>query len=220
MDAVIMAGGQGLRLGMGEKPCVELLGKPMICYVIDALKQSAGIDTIYVTVSPSTPFTEELVLDRYEGEVKIMSTAGDNYVGDMVYAVEEAGIKDPVMIIMSDLPLVSSELLDNIIDAYGKCGVDSMSVFIPLSLCKDIGIRPDTVFNWKGRFIVPAGINVLRGDTINEEQAYHNYMLDDPELALNINTAEDMKRCEHILMKKMHAKGEDGKKTRCDVVES
>ena len=30
MDAFIMAGGQGLRLGMGEKPCVDLLGKRMI----------------------------------------------------------------------------------------------------------------------------------------------------------------------------------------------
>ncbi len=220
MDAVIMAGGQGLRLGMGEKPCVELLGKPMICYVIDALKQSEGIDTIYVTVSPSTPFTEELVLDRYGGEVKIIPTAGDNYVGDMVYAVEEAGIKEPVMIIMSDLPLVTSRLLESIMEAYDRCGIDSMSVFIPLSLCKDIGIRPDTVFNWQGKFIVPAGINVLRGDTINEEQPYHNYMLDDPELALNINTAEDMKRCEDLLLKKMNGKGEDKEKASCDVVES
>ena len=33
-----MAGGFGQRLGMGEKPCVELLGKPLISYVIDTLR--------------------------------------------------------------------------------------------------------------------------------------------------------------------------------------
>jgi adenosylcobinamide-phosphate guanylyltransferase len=194
-----MAGGQGLRLGMGEKPCVELLGKPLISYVIDSLESSSRIDRIFVAVSPSTPATEELVNEEYGDHIQAINTAGDNYVGDMVYAVESSGIDEPVMIIMSDLPLVTPELLDSIIDAYEVCGKSSMSVFIPLSLCSEVGIRPDTVFNWSGQLIVPAGINILDGKYINEEQEYHNYMLDDPEIALNINTAEDLKRCEDIL---------------------
>ncbi|NYT18757.1 MAG: NTP transferase domain-containing protein [Methanosarcinales archaeon] len=199
MDAVIMAGGQGLRLGMGEKPCVELLGKPLISYVIDSLEGSSRIGRIIVAVSPSTPATEELVKEEYGDHIQAVNTAGDNYVGDMVYAVESSGMDEPVMIIMSDLPLVTPELLDSIIDAYEVCGKSSMSVFIPLSLCSEVGIRPDTVFNWAGQLIVPAGINILDGKHINEEQDYHNYMLDDPEIALNINTAEDLKRCEDIL---------------------
>lgn len=194
-----MAGGQGLRLGMGEKPCVELLGKPLISYVIDSLESSSRIDRIFVAVSPSTPDTEELVEGEYGDHIQAINTAGDNYVGDMVYAVESAGIVEPVMIIMSDLPLVTPELLDSIVDAYDVCGKSSMSVFIPLTLCSEVGIRPDTVFNWSGQLIVPAGINILDGKYINEEQEYHNFMLDDPEIALNINTAEDLKRCEGIL---------------------
>ena len=39
MDAIVMAGGFGQRLGMGEKPCVELLGKPLISYA-DRYSQS------------------------------------------------------------------------------------------------------------------------------------------------------------------------------------
>lgn len=202
MDAVIMAGGQGLRLGMGEKPCVELLGKPLISYVIDSLERSSRIDRVFVAVSPSTPSTEDLVKEEYGDHIQAVNTAGDNYVGDMVYAVESSGIDEPVMIIMSDLPLVTPELLDSIIDAYEVCGKSSMSVFIPLSLCSEVGIRPDTVFNWGGQLIVPAGINILDGKHINEEQDYHNYMLEDPEIALNINTAEDLKRCETILKKR------------------
>ncbi|WP_135610786.1 NTP transferase domain-containing protein [Methanococcoides sp. AM1] len=202
MDVVIMAGGQGLRLGMGEKPCVELLGKPLISYVIDSLEKASHIERIFVAVSPSTPATEELVREQYGDPIQAVNTAGDNYVGDMVYAVESSGIDGPVMIIMSDLPLVTPELLDSIIDAYESCGKASMSVFIPLSLCSEVGIRPDTVFNWSGKLIVPAGINILDGKHINEEQDYHNYMLEDPEIALNINTAEDLKRCKDILEKR------------------
>ncbi|WP_048063389.1 NTP transferase domain-containing protein [Methanococcoides burtonii] len=203
MDAVIMAGGQGLRLGMGEKPCVELLGKPLISYVIDSLERSSYIERIFVAVSPSTPATEELVNEKYGDHIQAIYTNGDNYVGDMVYAVESSNIQEPVMIIMSDLPMVTPKLIDSIIEAYRDCGSSSMSVFVPISLCKKVGIRPDTVFNWKGNLIVPAGINILDGKFINEEQEYHNYILDDPEVALNINTVDDMKQCEDLLMKNL-----------------
>ncbi|MCD4807570.1 MAG: NTP transferase domain-containing protein [Methanococcoides sp.] len=203
MDAVIMAGGQGLRLGMGEKPCVELLGKPLISYVIDSLERSSYIERIFVAVSPSTPNTEKFVNEKYGDHIQAINTNGDNYVGDMVYAVESSNIREPVMIIMSDLPMVTPKLIDSIIEAYQDCGSSSMSVFVPISLCKKVGIRPDTVFNWEGNLIVPAGINILDGKFINEEQEYHNYMLDDPEIALNINTVDDMKRCEDLLMKNL-----------------
>ncbi len=198
-----MAGGQGLRLGMGEKPCVELLGKPLISYVIDSLERSSYIERIFVAVSPSTPNTEKFVNEKYGDHIQAINTNGDNYVGDMVYAVESSNIREPVMIIMSDLPMVTPKLIDSIIEAYQDCGSSSMSVFVPISLCKKVGIRPDTVFNWEGNLIVPAGINILDGKFINEEQEYHNYMLDDPEIALNINTVDDMKRCEDLLMKNL-----------------
>lgn len=201
-----MAGGQGLRLGMGEKPCVELLGKPLISYVIDSLERSSYIERIFVAVSPSTPNTEKFVNETYGDHIQAINTNGDNYVGDMVYAVESSNIREPVMIIMSDLPMVTPKLIDSIIEAYQDCDSSSMSVFVPISLCKKVGIRPDTVFNWEGNLIVPAGINILDGKFINEEQEYHNYMLDDPEIALNINTVDDMKRCEDLLMKNLFSK--------------
>ena len=202
MDAIVMAGGQGLRLGMGEKPVVDLLGKPLISYVIDSLEEADGIDKIYVTISPFTPTTENVVKERYEGRIKTIDTGGDNYVGDMIFAVESAGITEPVMVIMSDLPLVNSSLIDQIVDAYYKCGKPSMSVFIPLSLCKKVGLRPDTVFNWEGQLIVPAGINILDGKDIKEEQEYHNFLLDDPQVAININTVDDLKYCSTIICEK------------------
>lgn len=199
MDAIVMAGGLGKRLGMGEKPCIEVLGKPLISYVVDALEGSEKIDRIFVAVSPATPNTEYVILNYYGGRVKVIRTTGRNYVGDMVYAVESAGIVDPVLIIMSDLPLIRPDLVDSIIGEYKKCGKPAMSVHVPISVCKNLGVRPDTVFNRDGNLIVPTGVNILDGKDIHQEQEDFNLVLEDPELALNINTVDDLKRCKDML---------------------
>jgi len=178
---------------------VEWSGKPLISYVVDALEGSEQIDRIFVAVSPATPNTESIVLNRYEGRVKIISTGGGDYVGDMVHAVENAGIVDPVLVIMSDLPLIRPDLVDSIISEYKKCGKPAMSVHVPISVCKNLEIRPDTVFNRDGNLIVPTGINILDGKDIHREQDDFNLVLEDTELALNINTVDDLKRCKDML---------------------
>ncbi|MDF1534546.1 MAG: NTP transferase domain-containing protein [Methanosarcinaceae archaeon] len=199
MDAIVMAGGLGKRLGMGEKPCIEILGRPLISYVVDALEGSEKIDRIFVAVSPATPNTKIVVTNYYNGRIKVIQTSGGNYVGDMVHAVESAGIVDPVLIIMSDLPLITPDLIDSIICEYEKCGRPAMSVHVLIAVCKGLGVRPDTVFNRNGNLIVPTGVNILDGKDIRHEQEDFNLVLEIPELALNINTVEDLKRCKDML---------------------
>jgi len=199
MDAVVMAGGLGKRLGMGEKPCIELLGKPLITYVINALDKADRIGRIFTAVSPATPNTGSIVLNHYRGRIKVIRTPGGNYVGDMVYAVRTAGIVEPVLIIMSDLPLITPELIDLIIDEYERCGKPALSVHVPISVCRSLGIRPDTVFNRDGKLIVPIGVNILDGQNIHKEQDDFNLILENPELALNINTVNELSRCKQLL---------------------
>jgi adenosylcobinamide-phosphate guanylyltransferase len=45
----------------------------------------------------------------------------------------------------------------------------------------------------------PAGVNILRGDTIFAEQEEFALLLDEPRLALNVNTREDLARTEAFL---------------------
>jgi adenosylcobinamide-phosphate guanylyltransferase len=202
MDAIIMAGGFGSRLGMGEKPTVELLGKPLISYVIDALEKTPGVGTIHVAVSPATPTTGSVVLGRYNGRVRVINTGGGNYVADMVYAVKNAGITGPVLIMMSDIPLLNPQVIEHIIKEYETCGTPAMSVFSPIWVCKGLGIRPDTVFNWEGKLIVPSGVNILDGKDVEHEQAYVSLVMEDIELALNVNTAADLEKCKDVLLEK------------------
>ncbi|MGD9490865.1 MAG: NTP transferase domain-containing protein, partial [Methanoregulaceae archaeon] len=55
MRALILAGGSGSRLSLGEKPLVMVDGVPMISRIITAF-QKAGCEVV-VVLSPRTPFT-------------------------------------------------------------------------------------------------------------------------------------------------------------------
>ena len=204
MDALIMAGGKGKRLSMDEKPLTELLGKPLIEYVLEALLNAENIDRIFVATSPRVEKTIEWLSEFYESnaQVSILQTPGNGFVNDMVQATEDAGIKDKVFITMADLPLITPEMIDRIIVKYHEVNTPALSVHMKLEVCTNLGLRPDTVFHKNGGFIVPCGINILDVGKIREEQEDYNFILDDEELALNVNTQADLSVSEIVLRKK------------------
>ncbi|MDD1736278.1 MAG: NTP transferase domain-containing protein, partial [Methanothrix sp.] len=159
-----MAGGRGSRLKMGEKPLAKLFGRPLIDYVALALEDSS-VDRIFVATTENVPHTRKWAIER---GLLVVETGGYGYVADMIEAVKKAEVNDPLMIIMADLPLVSSDLIDEIIDVYGGRPEIALSTHTPLDLHSRLGRRPDSLFNYRGRLIVPAGINVLRGAEIEK----------------------------------------------------
>jgi adenosylcobinamide-phosphate guanylyltransferase len=196
-----MAGGMGKRLGKDEKPLTSLLGKPLIHYVLDALLGSQNIDRIFVATSPRVKKTIDWINDfkKEHEKVGIIETEGEGFVHDMVMAVEKAEIKEPVLIMMADLPLVTSGLIDRIIEKYHEAGTPALSVHMNLDVFTRLGLRPDTVFHKNSNFIVPCGINILDADKIHEEQEDYNLILEDDALALNVNTRADLAVCERFL---------------------
>ena len=195
LDAVVMAGGLGTRLKMGEKPMVRLLGRPLIGWVVSALRESA-LDRVFVATTPQSPGTAAWA----EGEgLGVVETPGAGYVPDMISAVEGAGIEGPVLIVMADLPLLRGEILDEILEVYEGVPEPALSVHAPLEIYRRIGAIPDALFNYRGRLIVPAGVNVLLGSEIRAEQEDYHLILDRPEVAANVNSPEDLAICEAIL---------------------
>lgn len=195
MDALVMAGGKGSRLQMGEKPLVQLKGVPLIERVVSTLRAAQAGD-IYVAVTASVHATG--VWAR-ENDLFVVETPGIGYVADMVKAVEIASICEPVLIIMADLPLVTPDILEEIFRIYDERPEPALSTHTPIELHRRIGRSPDSIFNYKGRLIVPAGINVLDGANITNEQEDYHLIMDRLELAVNVNTAEDLSLCEDIL---------------------
>lgn len=201
MDAIIMAGGLTQRLGMEEKACVMLMDRPLINYLLDSLLGAMHIDRVFVQVSPYSPDTEQCVKDTYQGRVLILRTSGDNYVGDMVNAVRDSGSTGPVMVLMPDLPLVTSEHIDMMVKAYDEVGFPAMSVYAPIGLYRELGLRPGTVFNKKGEMLVPVGINILDSVTIDVEQKDTDYLVDIPEIAISVDSVESLHKCEEMLLR-------------------
>ncbi len=196
MDVLVMAGGKGMRLNMGEKPLVRLLGRPLVDYVVSSLEDSLA-DRIFVAATENVPLTREWARDR---GLDVVDTPGIGFVADMVCGVEKAGVTKPILIIMADLPLITSDLIDEVIDIYEQRPEPALSTHTPLHLHSRLGRRPDSLFNYRGQLIVPAGINVLDGARIKEEQEDFHLVMERMELAVNVNTAEDLRLCEKIML--------------------
>jgi len=204
VDAVVMAGGMGRRLGLEEKPLTMLCGRPMISYVLSALMGSKNIGSIFAATSPAVKKTNLWLSDfiKSHRNVGMIRTEGEGFVNDMASAVERAGIEGQVLITMADLPLITPQLIDRIIEKYREMNSPALSVHMKLEVFTRLGIRPDTVFHKNGGFIVPCGINILSTDRIREEQEDYNLILDDEELALNVNTKAELAVCERYLREK------------------
>jgi adenosylcobinamide-phosphate guanylyltransferase len=210
MDALVMAGGMGKRLGKDEKPLTHLNGKPLIHYVLDALLGSNSIERIFIATSPRVRRTNDWLIDfkKNHDRIVIIHTEGVGFVHDMIGAVEQAGIIGSVFIMMADLPLVTSGLIDRIIKKYIEVNTPALSVHMKLDVFTKLGLRPDTVFHKNEDFIVPCGINILDAGMISEEQEDYNFILEEEELALNVNAPGDLEVCEKYL----ESKGKKNKK--------
>ena len=191
----MMAGGLGTRLQMGEKPMVRLLSRPLIDWVVSALQESS-VESVFVAATASVP---ETIKWAEESGIEVVETPGEGYVLDMAFAVEMAGIDEPVLIVMADLPLLRGDIIDEIIEVYEKVHEPALSVHTPLDIYRRIGGKPDALFNYRGRFIVPSGVNVLLGSRIRFEQEDYHLILDRIELAANVNSPRDLEICESIL---------------------
>jgi len=190
-----MAGGRGSRLKRGEKPMVTIFGRKLIEYVALALEESS-VEKIYVATTENVPLTRAWALDW---NLSVVDTPGMGFVPDMISAVNGAEVTDPIMVIMADLPLITSELIDTIIEVYEDRPEPALSTHTPLDLHSRLGRRPDSLFNYRGQLIVPSGINVLDGGEIEREQEDYHLIMERIELAVNVNVAEDLRLCERIL---------------------
>jgi len=200
--ALVMAGGRGSRMKLAvEKPLVEVGGKPVIEYVISALKSAKKIDRLIVATSPSTPQTAALI--KRLG-VEIIETPGVDYVSDMGYTVQALKL-GVFLAVAADLPLIRSEMVDVVVSRYEHCGKPALTVAVPLETKIKLGMSIEYSFKTEDNCdVVPVGINVIDGskrygdEWLDQDICVLNY----EELAVNINTVQELKLAEQLLIKK------------------
>ena len=193
--AILMAGGMGTRLEVPcEKPLFKLCGKPLIKYVLDNLNASKLIDQIVIAVSHHTLETTEY-LNSLNEDFQILDTSGDDYLTDLSFILdyfEEKSSEDTLLFINSDLPFISTQTIDYVLEYYSKSDKDALSILVPVEIFEELGLNYSYEFNGN----VPSGLNVLR--SVNIVQDEDQLVLAKRELALNINTLLDSKVAEKL----------------------
>jgi adenosylcobinamide-phosphate guanylyltransferase len=201
VTALVMAGGKGTRMRLvEEKPLIRVCGKPVIQYVIEALSKAKRIDSIVVATTKCTPKTAALMS---QFPVKIVETPGKNYVSDMGYAAQNLNL-GVFLAIAADLPLVTPQALNAIVSHYERCGKPALTVAVPLETKTRLGMSIEYKFKMDNQDVVPTGINVIDGSKRYGDEWLDQdiYLLDLPELAVNINTVQELQLAEHLLSEK------------------
>jgi len=200
VTALVMAGGKGTRMKTREeKPLLKVGGKPMIEHVLNALKGTKKLEAIIVAVSEHTPKTATVAKKFL---VKVLETPGKDFVSDMQYAVKKLKL-DMVLTISADLPFVTSEFIDEVIERYEHCGKPGLTVTVPAETRERLGIESDYVFEVEGKRLIPAGINLIDGRRIQEKELEEEILVvDDERVAMNVNSPKDLRVAELMLQSK------------------
>jgi adenosylcobinamide-phosphate guanylyltransferase len=199
--ALVMAGGKGTRMALAqEKPLLQVGGKPVVSLVLDALANAKKLDSVVVAVSDYTPKTAAYLADF---PVKVLKTPGKEYVSDMGYAVKALKM-ETVLAIAADMPLITGEIIDDVLAQYAACGKSALVVAVPLETKRRLGMSLGYAFDYGGQQVVPAGININDGRRIDDEELEQDvYVVDRLEVAVNINTVDELKRAQELFVQ-MH----------------
>jgi adenosylcobinamide-phosphate guanylyltransferase len=201
VTALIMAGGKSKRIGLAiEKPLLPFLERPLIEWVVDAVKSAKKVSDFYIVTSANAPETEKKCLK--EG-LRVITTDGKGYHDDLKQAMLKAKLQRAVLTMPADLPAVTGKFLDKVITAYEDCGKDALAVFVPIKTREGLELSVSSTDYHKGVLYAVSGVNIINGGRIQEEGkiATGAIITEEIEVLLNINTLKDLEIAEKIMGK-------------------
>ena len=199
ISALIMAGGKGKRIGLAiEKPLLPFLDKPLIDWVVEAVKSAKKVSEFYIVTSKNALETEKKCL---KDGLKVLRTDGKSYHDDLKQAILAAQLQGPVLTMPADLPAVTGKFLDKVVTAYEKCGKDALAVFVPINTREVLELSVSSTDEYKGVWYAVSGVNIINGARIQDEGKIDTSAIitEEVEVLLNINTLKDLAIAEKIL---------------------
>jgi GTP:adenosylcobinamide-phosphate guanylyltransferase len=138
MDAIILAGGkiaQGNPLykiaESGIKVMIEIAGKPMIQWIIDALNQSDHIDRIFISgLNGDSHLVSEKRIFYLEGGKNLM----DSILIGMYKLLESNPNAEKCLVVSGDIPTINSKIVDWVINSATDPGVEIFYNVVPMSV--------------------------------------------------------------------------------------
>jgi adenosylcobinamide-phosphate guanylyltransferase len=199
IPALIMAGGKGTRIGLAiEKPLLPFLGKPLIDWVVEAVKSAEKVSEVYIVTSKNAVETERKCL---KDGLKVIITDGKGYHDDLKQAILAAKLRGQVLTMPADLPAVTGKFLDKVVTAYEECGKDALAVFVPISRREALELSVSSTDEHKGVWYAVSGVNVINGAKIRNEGKIDTgaIITEEIEVLLNINTLKDLAIAERVM---------------------
>lgn len=125
VDAVVLAGGSTERLGVAApyKGALVVAGKPMVEYVLDALRQADGISKVAVVV-PSA-----VGLGRWADKADKIVVSDTDVVGNLLAGVDSFGYERHILALAADVPLLTGAAIGSFLRA---CADRSAGVYYPI----------------------------------------------------------------------------------------
>lgn len=203
--AAIMCGGRASRMQQGgiEKPLLKVHGIAMVERVILALAGSGRFDRILAAISPNTPKTKELLKSK---GIETIETAGEGYSNDLSHLLSKLK-PQRVMVVPSDIPLLNSQIISEILDAIDNSSSSSgssrkekrpaISIILEKRFVERTGAKPSIVVDQ----YCHSGITIFNTMSVGTEPVEEYYLvMNRKEIALNVNTKEELELAKKLLV--------------------
>lgn len=201
--AAIMCGGRASRMQQGgiEKPLLKVDGIAMVERVILALAGSGRFDRILAAISPNTPKTKELLKSK---GIETIETPGEGYSNDLSYLLSKLK-PQRVMVVPSDMPLLNSQIISEILDAIDNSSSSSsrkekgpaISIILEKGFVERTGAKPSIVVDQ----YCHSGITIFNTMSVGTEPVEEYYLvMNRKEIALNVNTKEELELAKKLLV--------------------
>jgi adenosylcobinamide-phosphate guanylyltransferase len=183
-----------------EKPLVKVGGIPMIERIILALAGSERFDRIVAAISPNTPKTTELL--KSQKKIETIETAGEGYSNDLSHLLARLKPRR-VMVVPGDIPLLTSQIVNEILDATDSSAIQkgepAISIILEKGFVERIGVKPSVVVLNQ---YCHSGITIFNTTAVvgTEPMAERYLVINRKEIALNVNTTEELELAKKLLI--------------------
>jgi adenosylcobinamide-phosphate guanylyltransferase len=207
--AVVMCGGRASRMqqqqqqGEGiEKPLLKVEGVAMVERIISALASSKRFDRILAAVSSNTPKTKEFLKSK---GIETIETAGEGYSKDLSCLLSKLK-PQKVIVVPGDIPLLNSQIVNEILNTVDNDHDDrqkeqepAVSIVLEKGFVEGIGVKPSIVLMNQ---YCHSGITIFNTMVVvgTEPVKERYFVMNRREIALNVNTKEELELAEKLLL--------------------